>query len=255
MENDAETAHQWRVALRLLREISALEPDAAGRAGRIQEAHAFFAGSGVERLEKLARLLTPKMTEQQLLCVLVPVERVAARERITDADMGLLSEDSPEAASADAFPLILVADNIRAAVNIGGLFRTAEFFGAQALWLCGYTATPEHPHVARSAMGAEKLIPWRWFENVRDAVSELRDAGFHLYALETAEQAENIASCRFQFPAALILGNERFGIDPEILAMADSVVAISAHGVKNSLNVVSACAIAAHALRMEYNRK
>ena len=52
MENDAETAHQWRVALRLLREISALEPDAAGRAGRIQEAHAFFAGSGVERLEK-----------------------------------------------------------------------------------------------------------------------------------------------------------------------------------------------------------
>ncbi len=230
-------------------------PEAApARAGRIAEARVFFSTCGVDRLQKLAHLLVPEVSAKQLLCVLVPVERVAARERITDADMGLVSDDAQKSAPA-SFPLVVVADNIRSAVNIGGLFRTVEFLGAQALWLCGYTATPEHPHVARSAMGTETLVPWRWFENIREAVAELRENGVHLYALETSALAEEVAACPYEFPAALIVGNERFGLDPEIVALADAAVVIEGHGTKNSLNVVSALSIAAHAVRRRYDAK
>ncbi len=254
MPDTPETTRNWKVALRLLRQIAALPEDASARIGRLNEAHDFFAGSGVERLQKLARLLVPGMTDKQLLCVLVPVERVAARERITDADMGITSHDSCAVGPA-TFPLIVVADNIRSAVNIGGLFRTVEFLGAEALWLCGYSATPEHPHVARSAMGAEKIVPWRWFENIRDALTELHQNGIHLYALETIEWAQDVTACAYKFPAALIVGNERFGLDPEIVEMVDEAVIIQARGIKNSLNVVSALAIAGHVVRGDYDKR
>ena len=62
--------------------------------------------------------------------------------------------------------------------------------------------------MARSAMGAEKIVPWRWFENIRQALVELRQNGVHLYALETSEWAQDIMACQYEFPAALIVGNE-----------------------------------------------
>ena len=111
---------QWKTALRLLRAIAALPESDPGRDGRVGEARAFFEGSGVDRLHQLARLLEPGISPRQLLCALVPVERVAARERVADADMGIVSEDR-DAAPAARMPLVVVADNIRSAVNTGGL--------------------------------------------------------------------------------------------------------------------------------------
>lgn len=254
MSHPPEALSQWKTALRLLRAIAALPEADPGRAGRVGEARAFFESSGVDRLRALARLLVPGLSDRQLLCALVPIERVAARERLADADLGLRCEDRP-AAAAPRLPLVVVADNIRSAVNTGGLFRTAEFFGAEALWLCGYTATPEHPHVARAALGAERLVPWRAFDRVQDAIAAVRAEGRRLYALETVEGAEDPADCTWNFPAALLLGNERFGLDPETVAQADAVIAIEGRGVKNSLNVVSAFAIAAHGIRRRYDRR
>ncbi|NLB68367.1 MAG: RNA methyltransferase, partial [Lentisphaerae bacterium] len=130
-----EEKQQWKTALRLLRDIEPVLSDPKKSAGLIQKAKAFFENSSVDRLRKLARILTEGMDAKQLLCAIVPVERVAARERVTDADMKLVSHDAASApAASDVLPLILVADNIRSAVNIGGMFRTLEFFNAQAVW-------------------------------------------------------------------------------------------------------------------------
>ena len=137
---------------------------------------------------------------------------------------------------------------------MGGLFRTADFFGVESLVLCGYTATPENPQVVRAALGAEAAVPWRHVENIRDAVKALKAGGRKVYALETADNAQDVDSFPFEFPAALLLGSERFGLDPDVVAMADAVVAIPSHGVKNSLNVVVAFALAARALRARWER-
>ena len=146
---------------------------------------------GEPRLAKLAHLLVPGLGDAALLAALVPVERVASRAFVTDADLGIRTTDAT-APDRPRLPLIAVADNLRSAFNVGGLFRTADAVGAEAVWLCGYTATPEHPAVRRAALGADEAVPWRTFPNVRDAVAELRATGRAVYALETSERAEPV---------------------------------------------------------------
>jgi tRNA G18 (ribose-2'-O)-methylase SpoU len=139
----------------------------------------------------------------------------------------------------------VVADNVRSAFNAGGIFRTADFFGVERLILCGYTPGPDNPQVKKTALGADETTPWERAGDVRDVVDRLHVEGRRVYALETADGATDIAACAPVWPCALLLGNERFGLDPDVVAMADEVLEIPSHGMKNSLNVVSAFAVAA----------
>ena len=247
---DAPTP-EWRAALRRVRAAAAAAPGPA-RESALAAARAFLAGASAPRLRALGRLLEPGADDRALVAALVPLERVDVRTRVTDADLGLTDADAP-AAPPDRFPLVAIADNLRSALNVGGLFRTADFFGVEALWLCGYTADPDHPQVARSALGAERAVPWRRFGDVREALAAARAEGRRVYALETSVRAVPIERAAPVFPAALLLGSERFGLDPDVVAAADACFAIPGHGAKNSLNVVSAFAVAAHALRMRYS--
>ena len=241
--------HAWKTALDLLRRIESAPPgDASARDRAIDVARRHFDSCGDPRLAKLARLLAPGMTDSSLLAALVPVERVASRARVTDADLGITSRDAT-LPDQPRLPLIAVADNLRSAFNVGGLFRTADSVGAEAVWLCGYSATPEHPAVRQAALGADATVPWRVFPNVRDAVAELRSTGRAVYALETSAHATSVQAFRFATPCGLLLGSERFGLDPEVVRDTDAILRIDTFGAKNSLNVVCAFAIAAYAAR------
>ena len=143
----------------------------------------------------------------------------------------------------------MVADNIRSAFNAGGLFRTADFFGVERLVLCGYTPGPENPQVRKTALGADETVPWEHAGDVRDVIDRLHADGYTVYALETADGAIDVSSVTPSFPCAIMLGNERFGLDPDVVAAADAVLEIPSLGMKNSLNVVSAFAVAAAFLR------
>lgn len=240
---------EWKEALRLVR--AAFDAVRAGGAERsLAAARVFLAAAASPRLRSLARLLRPDADERAVLSALVPLERVDARTRVTDADMGIRDTDAELSAAngarAIALPLVAIADNIRSALNAGGLLRTAAFFGAEAVWPCGYTAGPEHPQTARSALGAERMVEIRRFDNVREAIAAARAEGRAVYALETALGAEDVGAFRFHFPCALLLGSERFGLDPDVIASADACLAINGGGAKNSLNVVSAFAVALH---------
>jgi tRNA G18 (ribose-2'-O)-methylase SpoU len=149
-------------------------------------------------------------------------------------------------------PLTVVADSLRSAFNLGGLFRTAECFGVREVVLCGYTPLPDQPQAARAALGAEKLVPWRPVENILDAIAGLRASGVPCLALETVADAPDIAEFAWPFPCALVLGNERFGLGAEVIAACDGVVRIPLYGHKNSLNVVTAFAVAAYEIRRRF---
>ncbi|NCB29331.1 MAG: TrmH family RNA methyltransferase [Clostridia bacterium] len=205
------------------------------------------------RLVALARLLTPTVTRQQFWSVLVPVEREVAKQRITDIDI-LDADLPPEAAHpAPHLPLTVVVDSLRSAFNVGGLFRTAECFGVRELVLCGYTPLPDHPQVARAALGTELLVAWQQQEDIRVALADLQARNIPCIALETVAGAPAATAFAWRFPCALIVGNERFGIDPEIVARCDGIVRIPLFGRKNSLNVVSAFALAADAIRRAWD--
>lgn len=237
---------QWKQSLSLLREAQQ-SIGTEGQDKAVLRAAAYMEASADEHLRRLAGLLHIGMTGAEFLCVLVPVERVASRDHVTDATMlADVTTDDAEQAPAVALPLIVILDNLRSAINLGGIFRTSEFFGVSVLWLCGYTATPEHEHVAKSAMGTDTLVAWRYFENTSEAILEAKKLGYHCYALETSPAAKSINSYEFAFPCALVLGNERFGVSQDALACCDELLTIPGYGRKNSINVASAFAIAAN---------
>ena len=248
MQAPLKEARAWQLALTRLLAIEAAWDDPASRQRELLACRQWLSEQvQIPRLCQLAALLHPDADRARFAHVLVPVEREAARRRITDVQ--ILDRDVPASAAAAGMPVTVVLDSLRSAFNTGGIFRTAECFGAAALWLCGYTADPNHPHVAEAALGAARLIPWRAFARAGDAVAELRRTGVTVIALETVADAPGIETFDWPFPCALLLGNERFGLDPDIIRQSDACVRIAVYGRKNSLNVVSAAAIALHGAR------
>ena len=234
------STEEWKEALRLVQAAFDAPADDAVRA----TAFDFLRCAQSKRLVGLAHLVQPGATPRSIQAALVPLERVDKRARVTDAEMGIRNTDAAPG-RADRAAFTVVADNVRSAFNAGGLFRTADFFGADRLILCGYTPGPDNPQVKKTALGADEATPWEHAGDVRDVIDRLHDEGRRVYALETADGATDIASCTPVWPCALLLGNERFGLDPDVVAMADEVLEIPSHGMKNSLNVVSAFAVAA----------
>lgn len=238
----------WKTAHALLRRAADAPAGSPERDRAVELARRHFESCGDERLANLAHVLQPGMGDAALLVALVPVERAASRALVRDADMGITTEDAPGPRPAP-LRMVVVADNLRSAFNIGGIFRSADAAGLEAVWLCGYSATPEHPAVRRAALGADESVPWRVFGNIRDALAELRAEGRAVYALETARNAVPVQRFAFRFPSAILLGSERFGLDPEVVQSADAVLRLETYGLKNSLNVVSAFTAAAYAAR------
>ena len=239
---------EWKEALQLVRHAyESLDSAAPDVESARAAAFDFLRTAQSKHLLAIAHLLQPGATIRGMQAALVPLERVDRRIGVTDADMGIRTTDSHR--SPDRAPIAVVADNVRSAFNAGGIFRTADFFGVERLVLCGYTPTPEHPQVVKTALGADKTVPWEHVVDVRDAIDRLRHEGRIIYALETAEAAHDITGFTPSLPCAVLLGNERFGLDPDVVAMADAVLEIPSFGTKNSLNVVSAFAVAAAFLR------
>ncbi len=146
-------------------------------------------------------------------------------------------------------PLVVVAHDIRSAHNVGAIFRTADSAGLAGVVLTGFTATPEHRGVAKTALGAQDAVRWRHVADVQEALADLRGRGYTVAALERTPQAVAPASVPASaFPLALVLGNEVHGVAPDLLAGADLVVGLPQYGVKASLNVSVAFGIAAYGL-------
>ncbi len=153
-------------------------------------------------------------------------------------------------------------DNIRSAWNVGSMLRSADGAGVRHVHLCGVSAQPDNPKVAKTALGAEKSLPWTFYRNGIQAVQALKEAGYSLWALEGGERAESLfevapfalpSKSRAESPASpavvLVAGNELSGVDPGILELCERVVCLPMQGLKSSLNVAVAFGIAVYYLR------
>lgn len=129
------------------------------------------------------------------------------------------------------------------------MFRTADAFGIQRIFLTGYTPAPldrfKRPisKIAKTALGAEKTVPWEKGE-IADISSKLKQDGIRVVALEQDERSVSLASYTVPAAWALVVGNEVEGIDSEALQLADDVVEIPMAGHKESLNVAVAAGVA-----------
>ncbi len=149
----------------------------------------------------------------------------------------------PKLQTQQTLPLVGVVDNVRSLLNVGTIFRSSDGVGVQHLYLCGITATPNNPKLTKSALGTEATLAWSHHHNSLAVARDLKARGYQLWALEDGDRAisaASIATMQIETPIALIVGHERSGVDPELLAMCDAHIFLPMNGIKRSLNVATA---------------
>ena len=138
---------------------------------------------------------------------------------------------------------ILILENVRSTHNVGAMFRTADAVGISKIYLIGYTPTPvdrfgrPRTDLAKSALGAEKSITWESVDSVSEVLTQLKDEGFTVVALEQHETSVDYKTVTPTGKTALVVGNEIDGISKEALSLADVIIEIPMAGEKESLNV------------------
>ena len=135
-------------------------------------------------------------------------------------------------------PLIIVLDNIRSLNNIGSIFRTADAFLLEKIYLCGITATPPHKDIHKTALGATDSVAWDYRKEAAELIEELKTEHFCI----AIEQTEEAISLEEFIPEAntthvLVFGNEVKGVSQEVVDLCHQSLEIPQFGTKHSLNV------------------
>ena len=146
---------------------------------------------------------------------------------------------------SDKTPVIAVLENIRSAYNVGSVFRTADAFLLEAVYLTGYTACPPHKEIKKTALGAEESVEWKHFSKATDLIPELKANGYKVYAVEQVEHSLQLQLEEFNpnEKIAVIFGNEVTGVEQETIGQCDGCIEIPQLGMKHSLNIATAAGV------------
>ncbi|WP_420150088.1 RNA methyltransferase [Spirosoma sp.] len=157
--------------------------------------------------------------------------------KLSLSDLNRLSVDDFK--DVQKFPYCLILDDIRSLNNVGSVFRTADAFRAQKLYLCGITGQPPHRDITKTALGATESVDWQYVADVVVLVQQLQADGWIVAAVEQAEGSTLLSDFQPEpnKPYAFVLGNEVMGVRDEVLQAADVVLEIPQFGTKHSLNV------------------
>jgi 23S rRNA (guanosine2251-2'-O)-methyltransferase len=161
--------------------------------------------------------------------------------KISNDELG--RKNVEEFKSASKIPLVIVLDNVRSLHNVGSVFRTADAFLCESIFLCGITAVPPQREMEKTALGATDSVAWKYFKSAPEAIEYLKSESYEIIAVEQAEggqELENFIPDR-QKKYALVFGHEMYGVSDEVMVKVDHAIAIEQHGTKHSLNI-SVCA-------------
>ena len=142
-------------------------------------------------------------------------------------------------------PLVLILDNVRSLNNIGSVFRTADAFLIEKIYLCGITATPPHKDIHKTALGATESVDWEYLKEASELVKQLHSEGVMVYAIEQAEGALSLENFEIQKNKkyAFVLGNEVKGVSQLTVSLCDGCIEIPQLGTKHSLNISVAAGV------------
>ncbi len=146
---------------------------------------------------------------------------------------------------SEKLPVIAVLENIRSAYNVGSVFRTADAFLLEAVYITGYTCVPPHKEIKKTALGAEETVSWKHFANATLAIDDLKQQGYAVYAVEQAENSIALQNLPYNpgEKIALVFGNEVTGVEQSTIRQCKGCVEIPQLGMKHSLNIATAAGV------------
>ena len=157
--------------------------------------------------------------------------------KLQNSELNRLSID--EFKEAKKTPIIVILDNIRSLNNIGSVFRTADCFLIEKIYLCGITAKPPHKDIHKTALGSTETVLWEYFESTTELIQQLKKEKIKIISIEQAEKAimlnqfEPLNKERY----ALVFGNEVKGVSQDVVNQSDVVIEIPQFGSKHSFNI------------------
>jgi|SRR5690554_1003536 tRNA G18 (ribose-2'-O)-methylase SpoU len=163
--------------------------------------------------------------------------------------------DPKEVALLPRHPISIVLNNVRSIYNVGSIFRTSDAALIEHVYITGYTGTPDHRSLHKTALGAQETVPWSYHRDPVEVLTALRSKGYALAVLEITDSPKYADDLQLDhFPLALVLGNEVTGVDDVLVEMADLAIEIPQFGAKQSLNVSVAYGIAVFDLVRRYRK-
>lgn len=151
-------------------------------------------------------------------------------------------------------PAAVLLDNVRSLYNVGSFFRTADAAGLEKLYLCGITGHPPQKALSKTALGSEEQVAWEHHWDAAAVLTQLRDRGYEIAAIETSVHAVDLFDWQPRFPVCVIFGHEVDGIQKPLADMCDTHVRIPMLGLKHSLNVATAGGVVIYELLRKYRR-
>ena len=160
-------------------------------------------------------------------------------------DNFIIKKTVDEFKRSEKTPVIVVLENIRSAYNVGSVFRTADAFLLEAIYITGYTCVPPHKEIKKTALGAEESVDWKHFINATEAIKTLKEDGYKIYAIEQAVNSLMLQKIDFKSneKIAVIFGNEVTGVEQETIMQCDGCIEIPQLGMKHSLNIATAAGV------------
>lgn len=160
---------------------------------------------------------------------------------------------SEQVQDSEKSPFIIVLDNVRSQSNVGSVFRTADAFLTEAIYLCGITGAPPSREIQKTALGATESVEWKYFGSTISAIEDLKKDDYTIVAIEQAEGAIPLQDFRLERGKryALVFGHEVNGVSQEVMDRCDKYIEIPQFGMKHSFNI----AVSAGIILWELNRK
>lgn len=149
-------------------------------------------------------------------------------------------------------PITIICDDVLDTYNVGSIFRLADAVAAERVYLCGHTETPPNSKIKKASINTWQWVEWEYATTALEAVmkcqmsnSPVGEAGvkYQIIAVEQDDRSIPFARASYQFPLAIVVGNETHGVSKEVLDIADMIVELPMYGINTSLNVMVSCGI------------
>lgn len=153
-------------------------------------------------------------------------------------------------------PVFVILDNVLDTYNVGAIFRLADAVAAEKVYLCGATLTPPNSRIKKASINTWQWVDWEYAQTATEAISRVKSNNpkVKIIAVEQDSRSKPFNEMQYEFPLAIVVGNETSGVAKEVLDIADQIVELPMWGVNKSLNVMVSCGIVLYEVMKQYSK-